>query len=237
MSKQDLVDYINNQTPQKLQSFEILSKEKTLQPFLIRIDKNPPKYFFPVMPAKAMTGEDRTIPRISTASTIDDCLRGYKVFFSDIVYGKQEESDAFKNGYVISRLTFDHCVAPKKKLVPDVKDTNEYWIVGYNKDHVNIKQETVGKIVFGEMITKGSSEHKDYNPIEIVWYVEILNEEGLYFTDKIMLAKGYHKLVVDYTDDVPTVTHTIMTEDSYIAIKKLSAALLSLESKPAFSNW
>lgn len=235
MSKKELQSYINNQTPQQIKSFEVLSKNETLQPFLIRIDKNPPKAFVPLMPAKAMEGEDRTIPRISLAATIYDCLMGYKVFYNDIVYGKTEEYDSFKNGYVISRLYFDQCVVPKKILLPDVKDTKEHWIVGYNKDHISFKQETVGKIVFKEMVTTGTTADKDHNPVKITWYVEVKNNEGLYFNKNTLLTKGYHEVAIDHNTD--TVTISQIEKDVFDDVKKFSAALLSLESKPAYSQW
>jgi hypothetical protein len=231
----ELQNYIDNQTPQQVKSFEILSKNETLQSFLIRIDKNPPKAFVPLMPVKAMEGEDRTIPRISLASTINDCLNGYAVYYNDIIYGKLHKYDTFKNGYIISKLNFDCCVIPKKKLLPDVKDTKEHWIVGYNKDHISFKQETIGKIVFKEMVTTSTSAQKKNNDIKITWCVEVLNEEGLYFTDKLFLNKGWHEVTVDYQTDI--MTHTELSRSDFDKVKKLSAALLSLESKPVYTKW
>lgn len=238
MSKDQLKSYLNNQTPHDLNKFKILSKDETLQPFLIRIDKNPPKAFVPLMPEKALGGEDRTVPRISTSTTVMDCLRGFGVFHSDITGDKSyNKKDPFRNGYVISKIDFDCCVVPSKELLPDVEGTKEHWVVGYNEDHVSIKQDTIGKVIFVEMVTKGRSDTKDFNPVEIIWHIEVTNDDGIYLTDKILLSKGYYRFITTQKFKDSEVVHGVITKQEYDSVKKLSAALLSMQNKPSCLEW
>jgi hypothetical protein len=237
MSKDNLKEYIKNQTPQKLKNFTVVDKTQTLQPFLIRIDKNPPDSFYPLMPYKATPGEDRTVPRISASMNIEDCLNGYAVFLDDILADKTlMDSDKFKNGYVISRLDFEAALIPDKTLVPDADRTREHWIVGYDKDHTNINQRTVGKIVFSDLLLQGKGGLVN-SAIIITWFAEIENPEGLFYKDDLFLPKGYHKLVVNHSLPKRQILHTVISEKEFKEVKKISAALLSLEHKPAFSNW
>jgi hypothetical protein len=237
MSKEKLKNYIKNQTPQKLKNFTVVDKTQTVQPFLIRIDKNPPESFYPLMPYKATEGEDRTIPRISASMNIEDCLNGYVVFLDDILADKTfVETDKFKNGYVISKLIFEAALVPDKTLVPDVGNTREHWIVGYDKDHTNIKQQTVGKIVFVDLHIKGRSKQAN-STIIITWFIEILNPDGLFYNDNLFLPQGYHKLEVNHSLNTWETLHTTISEKEFKAAKELSASLLSLENKPAFLKW
>jgi hypothetical protein len=241
MSKDDLKEYIKNQTPQKLKNFTVVDKTQTLQPFLIRIDKNPPDSFYPLMPYKATPGEDRTIPRISASLTIEDCIKGYGVFMGDVLSDKMlVKKDKFKNGYVISKLDFDACLIPDKTLVPNAFETNaiktrEHWIVGYDKNHTSIKQKTIGKIVFVSLLMEGLSDKN--NDVTVVWYVEVTEPNGVYWNDEILLSEGYHKLEVNQRWEPWQTLHTTISEKEFKEVKKVSAALLSLEHKPAFSKW
>lgn len=94
--------------------------------------------FFPSIPSLTKLDEDRTIPRICTSTTIIDAVCGMM---------DTSGMSRFKDGE-LTIYTFNPKVSirPTKKLLPNVSNLNERWIVGYDPTYKAYESEVDGKI-------------------------------------------------------------------------------------------
>ena len=213
-------------------------------PVLLHIsrDKNI-KEFIPAVSPRTMKKEDRSIPRICTAPHLFGCFVGYSAATSD--FGA-ERSAAWKGGYYIYALPFTLAVAPSKKILPDVNETSERWIVGYDDAHRKIKPTIVGKCFLHSVTTIGLNDGHIY---DYTLYVEVkegvvgesLNLDQISFNDEFALTKGYYRIsITDNRNPVywnpKNITVSQIPKADYDKAKTVTAGLLSFEGGPS-ATW
>lgn len=220
---------------------EIVTANELGQNYFLHVspDKMDRKKYIPQISKRQADSEDRTIPRITVADTILGCLCGYASFFSDILFYDPGVEDC-KQGLYIHEIEFDKCLKPNSKLVYDAKQSNEHWLVTYDKDTVEYKGKTIGK-VFASSITIVVGQ-KDNTLASL--YIEVIKEEGIKFSKNIFLTKGYWIVKCPIRSDCMAwdkdklVIAMPVSKDEYLGNKKLSAAMLSMNfDKPSFTKW
>lgn len=229
----DFEDYLKIQNPKVRKNITEVKASELQFPFMLHIDTKPVSAFIPMMPRRAATSEDNTIPRVTVADTLMGCIVGYSAMFYDFMSNDSVE------GYIIHKLEFDYCVKPTEKLVYDVEASNEHWLIGYNRNSLKYKTEQIGKFFVSETKFKRlplKSNGKVSSQAEsTLCYLEL--SEPILIAKDLILEAGYYEVIIeghevnycfDRTDNLKIKKISI---SEYNKAKNLSAATLSHAEK------
>lgn len=179
----EIEDFLKLQSLKVRNNVKIVTPEDIGQNFFLHVDKETPKLFTPQVSRRALQDEDISVPRSTVGVTIAGCLVGYvsmeKDFFSQ------------DNGLAICALDFEYSLRPTAMLVPDVEESDEHWLVGYNKEMTRLIPRHVGKIFISEVTYKRNEEKKRSEGIATV-HIEVETNTPLKLDDKIKLTKGHY---------------------------------------------
>jgi len=255
MSKEALDEFLSR-TPDsvskncRVESFE----ESPIHPLLhISMDTNITE-MVPRISTRQMSTEDRTTPRVVGAPTLYGCILAYQSVHSDYLNGKPRSSEnkeqnrsMWKNGYKIYSIPYEYCLKPSPALVPDVKNTDETWLVAYSAESRSYKPVSVGRVFCTEINAETRSGERPV--VDATVYVEVTLEEGIYFSKNHKLSKGYWKIDtpifdieswknLSWRDDKDVVVEEIKASE-FFSVKRSVADLLSLKEDkvPAFLSW
>lgn len=219
------------------ENVEVLETE---YPLALHISTNPTiQEFTPMVSKRGLSDEDRSIPRVSVGSTLWGCLVGYSAIISDF---NREHADDWMGGYTIYGLPYRLKLKPGKELLPDITQTDEEWLVGFDKAHRHITPQKLGK-VFAHRVAMVNTG-PDTRLYDITLYLEVNQSvpAPLPVLPEHSVAPGYWKLEVTgvsshvYWDPNKITIHEI-DKDEFLAKKKLSAGLLSFEGVPPSTVW
>ena len=229
---------------------QIVDVDLVGQSYMLHIDKNTPAVFTPMMPRSADHREDNTTARITVAPTLIGCFIGYNRAHQDFTEGSgaQDEGDAYRGGYEICTLDFEHCLKVDNALVPDATASGEHWLVGYTEATRQYQPTPVGKVFVSKIAQKAVSGGRPNSFVTL--YIEVKRKQGFKFSQNIHLDEGYWKAEVLWKDSaLPQVDAEEdfvvkpISQADYEQAKKFSAALLSHETPkpvgktPAFFGW
>lgn len=248
-AKDELDKWLDSRSEKVQRNVEIVTPKELGQDYFLHVSVNTNiKEFVPRIGDNQMPNEDRTVPRLCVAPTILGCLGGmgaFEHYFHEFEIGQKSQSGVtYKGGVRIYEIPFEAALKPNNKMVPDVKHSDEYWVVAYNKDTAVIVPKSVGK-VFIESIRYFPRNGKQ--PMaECTLYIEVAREEGMWFTNGVFLEKGYWS-VEGPASGFTTMTWSDKTQErmfkvksleksDYQAVKTRTAALLSHNS-PAWCQW
>lgn len=127
--------WLSIQKPEYANSFRVYEPSEELYHVS---DNSEIKDFFPKIPNLLKGGEDNTIPRICTSTTILDALIGM-VDTSSVSRLKARTLTVYRFNPQIS-------VRPTKKALPNVSELNERWIVGYDPTRTDYISNKVADI-------------------------------------------------------------------------------------------
>ncbi len=198
-----------------------------------------------VIGTKQAPSEDRTIPRVCVAPSLLGCLVGYAESESNFLNMSStgtKEDDGYKGGWKIYAIPFKAALKPNARLVYDAKHSDEVWLVSYNEQNVEYKPESAGKMFYHAITFYPRSAN---TPIkEGTLYIEITKSEGIRFSPRFFLTKGYwciegptaqHSSLA-YSDKDFTVTE--INKAKYQSAKDQAAALLGHEEPlPPYLKW
>lgn len=219
------MDYYMRQWP------EFISKEMTVVPMngklVFHFGKDPKiKKFIPNVTHRTMTKENRSVARISTGETLFGCLRGHGEWiydFIDIRPGRQ----GYMGGWYIYAFDVPYAILPSHRLLPDIKDTGERWIVPYKPELWSIPAWKIGKFFVHQLTFNG---HWDsHQPITFV--IEISADITMPFTKDISLTKGYWRIDINEKIKIHKAKGTTVTQldvKEYLRLKGISAEMLSI---------
>lgn len=221
---------------------EIKSSELEI-PYMLHIDVKPPSKFIPMMPRRAAESEDNTLPRITVADTLLGCIVAYCILGQDFY-------DLKVQGYHLCALDFDYCVKPTSRLVYDAEESNEHWLLGYNKKTLSYKPRVIGKLFVTEINSKREKVNGELKLVhEFTFCLEL--EEPIWFSEGIKLEKGFYQISdtksgrkdlehggFTYRDGKLFDIETLSAAE-YRKKKNLSVTMLSHNQPnvPLFSNW
>ena len=119
--------------------------------------------FKPSLSSKTMPSEDKTIPRISAADTIDGCFRGLNI---DIDKIKKIHKPVRYYVYQLNIEKTTKIHKPSIEQVPDVYKTGEYWILspvtGIIIGYVDVSYDSNNdKLIFDDHIQKTKHDVSD----------------------------------------------------------------------------
>lgn len=218
-------------------------------PYLLHISRdNKIEKFVPSVTNRSLNGEDRSVPRVSTATTLAGCIIGYASDLHDFMTrpttrsGDGTRKVSFAGGWTIYGVPFEFAVVPSKKLLPDVRRTEERWLVNYSDQWIQYPAIKLGKFFYQTVSYVAGKDGPD-TVVEMI--VEVLTDDPIVFDDKHILTKGCWKLVIsgmhtaNRWDKIPVVQCEELEQRKYDESKMLIASMLSFEqyAPPSMGGW
>ena len=180
--------------------------------------------FVPMVSQRTLADEDRTVPRICTATNIIGCLKGYQNHIND--FNNQEP-------LTIYGLKFEEALIPSEKLLPDVFETDEAWLVTYNTKTRMYPAEKVGELFISSLrYFAGSSRYsmEIYAMVTVPFMISV----------GTTLDVGFHRFTLWYDHNKIASKHNTqdvlpITKAEYFAAKK--AGKIVSKPYPPSSKW
>lgn len=234
--------------PEVRRELTVVTPETLGTSYLLHISKDTElKRFVPGVTRRGLSKEDRTVPRICTAPSLIGCILAYSSTLHDFhgrLTGQKFNGTRqvpFKGGYAIYGFPFEVALRPSPKLVPDVRRTDEHWLVAYDSAHADYRATCVGKVFYSEVtyqVVAGEPQHR------VEMYIEVIPEEGFWLTAKRKLTSGFWHVTVTDLDKSPRWDQLTdlqverIDPKHYATMKRNVASLLSLEAcTPLTARW
>lgn len=239
-AKQALTEFLLRQ-PEAVRAQMTLVTPKSLgQDHLLHISyDNALTNFQPSVTKRSLPGENRTVPRISTAPSLLACFAGYQTDLNDFhehpktVSADRTRKVEFHGGWVIYGLPFAYAIRPGKKLLPDAKITDEHWLVTYDRYTVDYVPVKLGKVFYDRV--EYLPRHNNVPKAVVTMVVEVFSGQSVPFGNELVLQSGYWEIRVtnlhNWTGlkDIEILRVKEITEDEYLSRKVLTAGLLSMD--------
>lgn len=199
--------------------------------FVYHISTDKQKELVPNISRRAGYEEDNTLPRVHTSDTLLGCISGYTTFTVSADIRFRTKDDDFKGGYYIHVIPFTVGLRPSKKILPDVENVNEIWLITYDKSTVSFKPTNVEKMFITSVTRYNLKTYKQV--IELFLETSI----AIKLDKKTTVEPGLYKLKITSTSEkldpfnseleetIEVISKVNSTE--YEGNKKLSAALLN----------
>lgn len=184
-----LGDHVND-------NVKVITPKDLKVPFLFRVDAKLPKVFIPSMPRSAAGSENSTVARVVTAPTLFGCMSGHSHMVWLLL--DRDIGEGGLNHYRISAFDFEKALLPNKKLVYDAEDTEEAWLIAYNKETTEYKYKYYGEMFFHKVSVhiKGNAK---VNTHIVDFCIHVAGDQGMPFTNGIFLEKGYYYVKGDFS--------------------------------------
>jgi len=189
------------------------------------------KTFEPRISQRTLNKEDRSVPRISTAQTLNGCLSGYSSAISDWEYNDVSGRSAWVGGWKIYGFNFD--LAPNKTILGDAEYSEEVWLVGFNKEHRQYRAEVVGDLFFTSIAREATKQKDGVRRLTVKAYVNVRENYLLPLNLVTVLRPGFYE--VWYNDyyqamnihSAQNLTVKPISGSEYGTAKELGAGLLN----------
>lgn len=189
---------------------------------LYHVSMNPNiERFTPQVSKRTLGKEDRSVPRISTSTSLVGCLNGYQSMVSDM---EGRSAKNFNGIFKVYELPYQYAVKPSRKLLSDVDFSDEYWLVSWKKETyatypIKIADFTIPKI---EKVYGNDGKDETFHV-----YVKVFNG-SLYIDHQRKLDRGFfHLTLKGYTFRYPLKNNNLIdietiTENEYNRVTSLS---------------
>lgn len=251
-SLRDMKAWLALQADDVIKQVKIISSQTSGRECMLHIDKNKIDVFTPRVGASFEDDENSTVPRVTVAPTLVGCILGYSRCVSDFMTGhniskRENPDDTYKQGYVLHRLDYLHCLKPTAKMVWDAPGTDEHWLVNYQPKHKEYVPVAIGEFYFTSMHF-GSVQGKDSRrtaATTVAGYIRHTDKAGMLVHEGQRIAPGTYLFTFDLghlynpNKGMTKVEQGIVpcSESDYKQNKKLYAALLSEQAPPKHLLW
>ena len=219
--KQEIIVYLSALLGDDVSELTLFSAGEINRP-LYHVSMNPNvRIFSPKVSSRTLSSEDRSVPRVSTATSLIGCLNGYQSLFTDMA-GRARKN--FTGLYTVYELPYQYAVKPSEKLLADVETSDEYWLVSWKKETYSIRPNTVCEFTIPQVQTTYGSDGEDQR---VTMFLKVLGE-SLYLTHDTKLVKGYYEITLrNYNYDYPLENNNKIevkeiTENDYNKVTSLS---------------
>lgn len=232
--------------PKVARNAVIVTPDQLPFPLFLHISKDTDvKKWVPVIGTRQADSEDRTTPRITVAPTILGCMIGYGSIMFDFQERKADGSKyevGYKGGYQIYGFPFQAAIKPNKRLVFDQENSDEHWLVTYDKETIEFHPEKMGQMFYKWV--RGDARNNELPVYTGELLVEVTYPAGFPFSKNHFLKPGHYSItgpmdrhVENWFDDAEFIIQPI-SRGEYIKAKVGSANLLSHQVKlPNFMQW
>lgn len=245
IDKEELKRFLQLLRPEVANNLSIVMPSDMNNGVVYHIAQNRQKEMFPFISKRQGPKEDNTVPRVHVCASLIGCFRGYATMVDNSLMEKPIQSNEdkrksehksfvdYKGGYYIHELQVPVALAPTKKLVPDVDDSNELWLVTYNELTKSYPSKVIGKLILCEIVFK--PEAGKYPNITTRYAIEVSSINGLKLDNRKFLGKGYWMVE---TVNNKLIKHHAISKEQFAEIKEFSANLLDHRDElPSFLRW
>lgn len=237
MNDKELMEkYLSNFNNGVAENVTIVTASELGQRWLYHISLDPKiKQFVPSLTRRTAQKEDRTVPRISTAPTIIGCILGYQYDINEFLGNDVE--DGWKGGWYIYGFESEVSLLPKKKLLYDVSNSDERWLVPYKAEKWRYPAKIVGKFFYRSATAQNEGKYQKWS-IEAAF--EVIRGCEVRAFNSLTLTEGYWLLTFDrsiYNWKNGVAEHVKQLSSSeWRKIKGLHADMLSYQEPPS-AHW
>lgn len=195
--KKRIVNYLEPLVGQDINELFLVSAKELNRPlYHISMDPNI-KQFTPQISKRTLTKENRSIPRISTSTSLIGCMNGYQSVLSDM---ERRQDKGFTGLYCVYELPFQYAIHPSKKVLPDVNISDEYWLFSWKKETYAITPNVVAEFTIPKIETTFGNDGSDR-----VYHLYIhVKANSLYLDRNHVLQEGYYHITLKgYDVDFP----------------------------------
>lgn len=221
VDREEITKYLSALLGDNVTELTLYSAKEVNRP-LYHVSMNPNVTIFsPKISVRTLSDEDRSVPRISTSTSIIGCMNGYQSIFSDMA-GRERKN--FTGLYTVYELPYQYAIKPSKKLLKDVDISDEYWLVSWKKETYSISPTVVCEFNVPQVQTTYGSDGEDKL---VTMFIKVLGE-SLYLSHDLKLAKGYYEVTLrNYTYSYPLENNKKIevkeiTENDYNKVTSLS---------------
>jgi hypothetical protein len=195
------------------------------------------KEFIPMVSKRTAKAEDRTVPRVSTAPHLLGCINGYAATVEDFLGNWKCD---WEGGYYIYDVPYAVAGSPEAELLYDVGWTDEKWIVPFDPKHRSIEPKKLGKLI---LVSVHIENAKDTNRIwSPTFFVQVTDKTPVFLTATVALTQGYWRVQIDSATDTAafsenSLSFSEISRTEFMAVKKVTAGLLSYEATAPSDSW
>lgn len=177
--------------------------------------------FTPKVSKRTINKEDRSVPRISTSTSLIGCLNGYQSMVSDM---EGRETKKFNGLFTVYDLPYQYALKPSKRLLADVDNSDEYWLVSWKKETYSVLPRKVADFTIPKIETVYGNDGKDYT---YHCFIKVL-DGYLYLDHQRKLSRGcYHVVLNGYNFKYPLKNNQLIqvheiSENEYNKVVALS---------------
>lgn len=237
MNDKELMEkYLSNFNNGVAENVTIVTASELGQRWLYHISLDPKiKQFVPSLTRRTAQKEDRSVPRISTAPTIIGCILGYQYDINEFLGNDVE--DGWKGGWYIYGFESEVSLLPKKKLLYDVRNSDEHWLVPYTAKKWSYPAKVIGKFFYRRASVYNEGKYQKW---EVEVAVEVTRGCEVRFFNGLTLTEGYWSFVFNrtiYEWKKGTAEHVRQLSPSeWKKLKVLHADMLSYQEPPS-AHW
>jgi len=236
----ELKETIKFYIPKIQNNVTIITPKDINQDFMHHIAIARFKDMVPNISKRAGASEDNLLPRVHVSPTLVGCMQGYSGVHAHLIRDEVTNgSDEYYKGFMhIYKIPFNACLKPNKRLVYDTNETDEHWLVTYNKDTVIFPSTVSGFIVPITLTVSPFVDKPTISKSHLAVYVK--DKDGIVLDSKTNLAKGYWLL--DFISDPSKPRDKIdnlieITKEEYEKLTYIKVATESLVEDPLYIRW
>lgn len=220
----------------------IVNSQETPTPYFLHITGERSPSYIPRIGHRQGSKEDRTMPRVTVATTLLGCIIGYATlldtFINQATLSGKGVYSKWKGGLYIQKLPFKQALKPNSKLVYDVNATDEHWLVTYNEDTKQFYSEVIGKLIIDEVSLKPVGKEA----VDQVFSLFLEINETIFFSEKEKLEPGYYNVKFPLNNKTTwkttkEITIVSISKDDFKNRKAIVASNLSSVQQTIFQRW
>lgn len=228
--KKQIVEYLEPLVGDQINEMNLVSAGDLNRP-LYHISMNPNiKAFTPQVSNRTLEKENRSLPRISTSTSLIGCMNGYQSVMSDM---SNRERKNFNGLYKVYQLPYQYAIQPSKKLLPDQHLSDEFWLISWKKETYSIAPTVVAEFTVPRIESTFGNNGTDY-----IYHLYVhVKEDKLYLDRNHVLQEGYYHVTLkgyDYNfplkDNDKRVQVEVLDEARYRQVTSLS---IMIKKKPS----
>lgn len=207
---------------------------------MLRLDSNlmTRKSFVPRIAVSQADTEDRTLPRIVGSPYILGCLIAIPW-----INPLNSDTTNIQVGFYIHSLEFKYALQPNTNLVYDAQETNELWLVTYNKETIEYRPKKAGELLVNNYTIVPTNTNTIVRCL-MELYINVTKDSGIFFNKEHRLEKGYHSVKFYLNNTKRDFCETSLTDKDEIEVKNITKEQFdkskktqtTLESMPVFTE-
>lgn len=228
MASEDMERWLSLQPPNVKRSLVPRPYDEAGPMYHMSMDGNIKK-FIPYVTRRTGAKENISVPRVSVAPSILGCFIGYCAAWDDILY-PDLKNKSFKNGWYVYEIPYTECIRPATKVLYDVEETDEHWLVTFDEGSRVYQGEIIAKMFYSEMVLKPIQGKRPRRFVKLL--VEV-NKDSMLFGEELWLTKGHWEVegpepmfVDDWTSSHEYTAKKISAAE-FMSAKKYTADMLS----------